>query len=72
MQGRSVFAKFKSRDDFKGLALDALRERVTAKDFERGLGLAISKAIDQIEKVGGEALGGNGAARDDVSKLAAS
>ncbi len=70
MQGRSVFAKFKTREEFDGLALEALKARVNAAGFERGVGQAISKAIDQIESVGGEALGGASVAEGRVLKLA--
>ena len=36
MQGRSVFAKFKARDDLNGLSLSDLKARVAASGFEFG------------------------------------
>jgi glucitol operon activator protein len=51
MQGRTVFAKFADRPEFKGLSLAELQARIGAAGFERGLGLAIGKAIEQIERV---------------------
>jgi glucitol operon activator protein len=51
MQGRSVFTKFKDRPEFNGIAIDEFKSIVAAPGFERGVGVAISKAIEQIEKV---------------------
>jgi glucitol operon activator protein len=52
MQGRSVFAKFKDRAEFEGMAVEELKARADLGQFERGFGQAILKAIEQIEKVG--------------------
>jgi glucitol operon activator protein len=70
MQGRSVFATFKDRPELDGLTLGELRERVTAKGFDPGAGQAIAKAIDQIEKVGGESIGAGRRALGGALKLA--
>jgi len=51
MQGRSVFSKFRERHDFDGLEIAEVKSAVAAPAFERGVGVAISKAIEQIEKV---------------------
>jgi glucitol operon activator protein len=51
MQGRSVFTQFKDRHDFDGFALSDVKSIVASPGYERGLGIAISKAIEQIEKV---------------------
>jgi glucitol operon activator protein len=51
MQGRSVFAKFRDRAEFNGLPMGEVKERVEAGHIEAGLGQALLKAIEQIEKV---------------------
>jgi glucitol operon activator protein len=51
MQGRSVFAKFKDRPEFEGIAVEDLKARANAAGFDRGFGTAILKAIEQIEKI---------------------
>jgi glucitol operon activator protein len=57
MAGRSVFAKFKSRREFDGLTLDALREAAAtlvasrSVKADRSLGEALTKAIEQIDAV---------------------
>jgi glucitol operon activator protein len=51
MRGRSVFAKFKDRPEFEGIAVEDLKARASSANFERGLGQAVLKAIEQIEKV---------------------
>jgi glucitol operon activator protein len=51
MQGRSVFAKFKDRPEFDGVAIGEFKSIVAAPGFERAAGIAISKAIEQIENV---------------------
>lgn len=68
MRGRSVFAEFKSRDEFTGLSMDELKARAASAGFERGIGGAILKAIEQIEKVRGKAA--NKGSQDDVLQLA--
>jgi DNA-binding transcriptional regulator of glucitol operon len=62
MQGRSVFTKFTDRHDFDGIALGAVKSMVAAPDYERGVGVAISKAIEQIEKVTASGEGARAAA----------
>ena len=52
MQGRSVFAKFKDRLDLEGGTMTALKERATSGKLEGSVGVAIGKAIGQIETVG--------------------
>jgi glucitol operon activator protein len=52
MQGRSVFAKFKDRPDLGGVSTAELKKRATVANFDAGVGLAIVKAIEQIETVG--------------------
>jgi glucitol operon activator protein len=51
MRGRSVFAKFKDRVEFEGITIEDLKARADSAGFERGLGQAVLKAIEQIEKV---------------------
>ncbi len=51
MRGRSVFAKFKDRVEFEGMSVEDLKARASSAEFERGLGQAVLKAIEQIEKV---------------------
>lgn len=51
MQGRSVFAKFRDLAELSGLSLDDLKRRAGAGEIEGGMARAISKAIEQIEKV---------------------
>jgi glucitol operon activator protein len=51
MRGRSVFAKFKDRVEFEGMSVEDLKARAGSAEFERGLGQAVLKAIEQIEKV---------------------
>ena len=70
MQGRSVFAKFKTRKDLEGISLAELKARVEASGFDRSLGAAIAKAIEQIEKVGAQNGGASGAASGAAFKLA--
>lgn len=53
MQGRSVFAKFKDRGEFTGLSIDELKRRAGTEQVEPGMANAISKAIEQIENLGG-------------------
>jgi len=53
MQGRSVFAKFEPRGEFEQLASVDLRTALRAPDVDRALAVAISQALDQIEKVSG-------------------
>ena len=64
MQGRSVFATFKTRSDLEGVALADLKAMAESGGFERGVGAAILKAIEQIEKVEAKAGGSAGAAAD--------
>jgi glucitol operon activator protein len=52
MEGRSVFAKFKDRLDLEGGTTTALKERATSGKLEGSAGVAIRKAIEQIETVG--------------------
>jgi glucitol operon activator protein len=52
MQGRSVFAKLKDRVDLEGVSTAELKRRATSGKFDAGVGLAIGKAIEQIETVG--------------------
>ncbi len=52
MQGRSVFAKLKDRVDLEGISAAELKRRATAGEFGAGAGLAIAKAVEQIETVG--------------------
>jgi glucitol operon activator protein len=70
MQGRSVFAKFETREDFNGMTLAELKAKVETPGFERGIGVAISKAIEQIDKVGAQRLGAMGGASTAALKLA--
>lgn len=62
MQGRSVFAEFKSRDDLVGVSLADLKSRIAAPGFDSGVAVAIGKAIEQIEKVSAQTEGATGAA----------
>ena len=55
MQGRSVFAKLKDRVDLEGTSTAELKKRATSGKFEAGVGVAIVKALEQIETVGGSA-----------------
>lgn len=52
MQGRSVFTKFKDRSEFDGLSISDVKSRAQAAAYERNVGNAIVKAIEQIEKIG--------------------
>ncbi len=70
MQGRSVFAKFKARDDLNGLSLTELKAKVEGSGFDSGLGVAIAKAIEQIEKVEAQKGSVTGAASGAAFKLA--
>ncbi len=70
MQGRSVFAKFKTRDDLAGMSLADLKARVEASSFNSSLGVAIAKAIEQIEKVETQKGSTTGAASGAAFKLA--
>ncbi len=70
MQGRSVFAKFKARDELNGLSLTELKARVEASGFDSGLRVAIAKAIEQIEKVEAQKGSVTGAASGAAFKLA--
>lgn len=70
MQGRSVFAKFKSRDDLVGLSLADLKAKVEGSGFNSSLGGAIGKAIEQIEKVGAQNGGATSAVADAAFRLA--
>ena len=58
MQGRSVFAQFQPREEFNGMTLAALKARASEPGFDKSAGLAIVKAAEQIEKVGGLSLAG--------------
>lgn len=51
MQGRSVFAQFKTLDGLEGLSLADLKAKIGASAFESGVGVAIGKAVEQIERV---------------------
>jgi glucitol operon activator protein len=51
MEGRSVFAKFQDRAEFAGLSLDDLKARLDSGHIQGGLAQAITKAIEQIEKL---------------------
>ena len=70
MQGRSVFAKFKARDDLDGMTLADLKAKIEASGLDRGLGVAIAKAIEQIEKVGAQKGSATSAASGAAFKLA--
>jgi glucitol operon activator protein len=70
MQGRSVFAKFKARDELNGMSLADLKVRVDASGFDSGVGVAIAKAIEQIEKVEAQKGSVTGAASGAAFKLA--
>ena len=52
MQGRSVFAKLRDRVDLEGISTNELKQRAASGKLEAGVGLAIAKALDQIETVG--------------------
>jgi glucitol operon activator protein len=52
MQGRSVFAKLKDRVDFEGLSSAELKRRAASGNLGAGVGVAIAKALEQIETVG--------------------
>lgn len=52
MQGRSVFAKLKDRVDLGGLSTAELKRRANSGKLEAGVGVAIAKALEQIETVG--------------------
>ena len=60
MQGRTVFARLRPFPGFDGLSLESLKEKIASGALERGLAAALSKAIEQLERVGG---GSAGAAR---------
>jgi glucitol operon activator protein len=57
MQGRSVFAKLKDRVDLEGMSSAELKQRAATGDLGVGVGLAIAKAIEQIDTVGNAAGG---------------
>lgn len=52
MQGRSVFTKFRDRSEFDGLSIDDVKSRAESAAYDRNVGRAVVKAIEQIEKVG--------------------
>lgn len=52
MQGRSVFAKLRDRVDLEGISTAELKQRAASGKFDAGVGLAIVKALEQIETVG--------------------
>lgn len=52
MQGRSVFTKFKDRSEFDGLSIAEVKMRAASAAYDRNVGHAVAKAIEQIEKVG--------------------
>ncbi|RCS23898.1 transcriptional regulator [Phyllobacterium salinisoli] len=54
MSGRSVFAKFRRREEFEGLTLDALRSNSNAGEGEPGVAEAIKRAIEQIDRMRSE------------------
>jgi glucitol operon activator protein len=55
MSGRSVFAKFKRREEFEGISLSALRtDPVMAGVEDPVLAKAAERAIEQIDKAGAE------------------
>jgi glucitol operon activator protein len=55
MSGRSVFAKFKRREEFEGISLSALRtDPVMAGAEDPVLAKAAERAIEQIDKAGAE------------------
>ena len=51
MRGRSFFASFKDRPEFDGMSLGELKQFAGSPKVDKGLGTAIGKAIEQIEKV---------------------
>ncbi|WP_420961168.1 transcriptional regulator GutM [Brucella sp. IR073] len=55
MSGRSVFAKFKRREEFEGMSLDALRRYAGAPgEAEAGVAEAIKRAVEQIDRMRAE------------------
>ncbi|PRD42747.1 transcriptional regulator [Phyllobacterium phragmitis] len=55
MSGRSVFAKFRRREEFEGMTLDALRADPKALgEAKPGVAEAIKKAIEQIDRMRSE------------------
>jgi len=55
MSGRSVFAKFRRREEFEGMTLDALRSDPDALgEGEPGMAEAIKRAIEQIDRMRAE------------------
>jgi len=57
MQGRSVFTKFKDLPEFEGLSIEQVKARITDASFDRGIGIAVGKALEQVEKVQSEKTG---------------
>ena len=70
MQGRSVFAQFKPLEDLEGLSLADLKARIEAPGFDSAVGLAISKAIEQVEKVAAQGGATAGAPSGAAFKIA--
>ena len=52
MQGRSVFTKFRERSEFDGLPIADVKSRAQSAAYDRNVGHAVAKAIEQIEKIG--------------------
>lgn len=51
MSGRTVFAKFTRRDEFEGLSLAQLRERLEQNVFTPPVAHALRSAIEQAERL---------------------
>lgn len=54
MVGRTVFAKFTELRELEGLSLEELKTRVAAPQFDASKRIALTKAIEQVEKVRAE------------------
>lgn len=64
MQGRSVFAQFTDIHAFDGRSVAEVKELLAKPGFDKGVVIAVGKAIEQVEKVaareGDEAAGAVG------------
>jgi glucitol operon activator protein len=56
MSGRSVFAKFRRREEFEGMTLDALKRHSETPERaeDRSMAQAIGRAVEQIDRMRAE------------------